>query len=143
MPHLQGWALADEYMFVPAVGLHEVLVIETGTWKQVARIPVHSQPVFVIGRPDARQVWVNFAHPANDTVQVIDVDTLKIVETLRPGKAVLHLEFTPRGEAVWISVRDEDRIDIYDTATFKRIGSLPAEKPSGIFFTHRAHKIGL
>ena len=143
MPHLQGWALAGANLFVPAVGLHEVLVIETGTWKQVARIPVHSQPVFVIGRPDARQVWVNFAHPANDTVQAIDVDTLKIVETLRPGKAVLHLEFTPRGEAVWISVRDEDRIDIYDTATFKRIGSLPAEKPSGIFFTHRAHKIGL
>lgn len=143
MPHLQGWALAGNYIFVPAVGLHEVLVIEIGTWKQRARIPVHSQPVFVIGRPDGRQVWVNFAHPDNDTVQVIDVDTLKVIDTLKPGKAVLHLEFTPRGEAVWISVRDEDRIDIYDTATRTRIGSLPAEKPSGIFFTHRAHKIGL
>ena len=86
---------------------------------------------------------MNFAHPDNDTVQVIDVDTLKVVQTFKPGKAVLHLEFTPRGEAVWISVRDEDRIDIYDTASFKRIGSLPAEKPSGIFFTHRAHRIGL
>ena len=52
-------------------------------------------------------------------MQVIDVDTLKVVETLKPGKAVLHLEFTPRGEAVWISVRDEDRIDIYDTATLQ------------------------
>lgn len=143
MPHLQGWALAGEYIFVPAVGLHEVLVIERGSWKEVARIPVHSQPVFVIGRPDARQVWVNFAHPDNDTVQVIDVDTLKVVDTLKPGKAVLHLEFTPRGEAVWISVRDEDRVDIYATATRTRIGSLPAEKPSGIFFTHRAHRIGL
>lgn len=143
MPHLQGWALAGDHLFVPAVGLHAVLVIERATWKEVARIPVHGQPVFVIGRPDARQVWVNFAHPRNDTVQVIDVDTLQVVHTLTPGKAVLHLEFTPRGEAVWISVRDEDRIDILDTRTFERRGTLPARKPSGIFFTHRAHEIGL
>jgi protein NirF len=100
MPHLQGWALAGDHLFVPAVGLHAVLVIERATWKEVARIPVHGQPVFVIGRPDARQVWVNFAHPRNDTVQVIDVDTLQVVHTFTPGKAVLHLEFTPRGEAV-------------------------------------------
>ncbi|MFP5505104.1 MAG: cytochrome D1 domain-containing protein [Gammaproteobacteria bacterium] len=143
MPHLQGWALADDYLFVPAVGLHAVLVIDRATWREVARIPVHSQPVFVVGRPDGRQVWVNFAHPHNDTVQVIDVPTLSVVRTFAPGKAILHLEFTPRGEAVWLSVRDEDRIDIYDTASFARIGSLPADKPSGIFFTHRAHEIGL
>ena len=43
-----------------------------GDWKQVGRIPVHGQPVFVMARPDGRQVWVNFAFPDNDTVQVID-----------------------------------------------------------------------
>ncbi|MFN2309357.1 MAG: cytochrome D1 domain-containing protein [Gammaproteobacteria bacterium] len=134
MPHLEGWALAGDYAFVPAVGLHAVLVIDRSSWREVARIPVHGQPVFVMGRPDGRQVWVNFAHPRNDTVQVIDVATLQIVHELKPGKAVLHMEFTPRGE---------DRVDIFDTATFARRGSLSADKPSGIFFTHRAHKIGL
>ena len=143
MPHLQGWALAAEHIFVPAVGLHEVLVIERNSWREVGRIPVHGQPVFVIGSPDGRHVWVNFAHPRSDTVQVIDVESLKVVQTLMPGKAVLHMEFTPRGESVWISVRDEDRVDIYDTATYRRIATLPADKPSGIFFTNRAHRIGL
>ena len=37
------------------------------TWQQVARIPVRGQPVFVMARPDGRQVWVNFAFPDNDT----------------------------------------------------------------------------
>ncbi len=143
MPHLEGWALAGDYAFVPAVGLHEVLVVDRSSWEPVARIPVHGQPVFVMGRPDGRQVWVNFAHPLNDTVQVIDVATLAVVHELKPGKAVLHMEFSPRGESVWVSVRDEDRIDIYRTADFERIGTLPAEKPSGIFFTNRAHRIGL
>jgi len=143
MPHLEGWAVADGQLFLPAVGRHEVLVIDSQTWKETGRIAVHGQPVFVEARPDGRQVWVNFAHPRNDTVQVIDTQTLKIVKTLQPGKGVLHMEFTPRGESVWVSVRDTDSVLVYDTASLKQIAQLPVAKPSGIFFTARAHRTGL
>jgi protein NirF len=143
MPHLEGWAAADGKLFLPAVGRHEVLVVDDRTWKEVARIKVHGQPVFAVARPDGRQVWVNFAHPLNDTVQVIDVATMKIVRELKPGPAVLHMEFTPRGEQVWISVRDEDRVDVFNTRTFARMTSVKAKKPSGVFLTARANKTGL
>lgn len=143
MPHLEGWATAGDKVFMPAVGQYEVLVANKNSWQQVGRIPVHGQPVFVMARPDQKQMWVNFAHPRNDTIQVIDVETMKVIKTLKPGKAVLHMEFTPRGEQVWMSVRDEDRVDIVDTDTFEVITSIKADKPSGIFFTNRAHKIGL
>jgi nitrite reductase (NO-forming)/hydroxylamine reductase len=68
-------------------------------WQQVGRIAVHGQPVFVMARPDGRQVWV--------------------------------------------SVRDADQLQVYDTETFERLAVLPASKPSGIFMTARAHRIGL
>ena len=112
------------------------------SWKETARIPVRGQPVFVVARPDGRQVWVNFAFPDNGFIQVIDTLTGQIVQTLEPGKAVLHLEFTPRGEAVWISARDDNKVLIYDTATFNLLGELPVEAPSGIFFTSRAQRTG-
>lgn len=143
MPHLEGWALAGSHAFVPAVGQHRVLVVDTASWDLEASIDVHGQPVFVMARPDARQVWVNFAFPDNDTVQVIDVESRRVTETLKPGKAVLHMEFTPRGEKLWLSVRDEDRVDIYDTRRLKKRKSLPAASPSGIFFSDRAQRIGL
>ncbi|MDM8558157.1 cytochrome D1 domain-containing protein [Candidatus Parabeggiatoa sp. HSG14] len=143
MPHLEGWAMAGNYAFIPAIGQHAVLVVDKQSWQQVKRIPVHGQPVFVMARPDSRQIWVNFAFPNNDTIQVIDVPTMGIVKTLKPGKATLHLEFTPRGEEVWISVRDEDKLIVYNTETFAEVATLPTDKPSGIFFTVRAHKIGL
>ena len=143
MPHLEGWAATGNELLVPAVGRHEVLVIDQNNWNEVGRIPVHGQPVFVVARPDNRQVWVNFAFPDNDTVQVIDVSNRTIIKTLKPGKAVMHLEFTPRGEQIWISARDEDKVGIYDSESFERIGELPVDKPSGIFFTHRAHRTGL
>ena len=142
MPHLEGWAKAGDLLFLPAVGRHEVLVVDTRDWREVGRIALHGQPVFAVARPDGRQVWVNFAHPLNDTVQVIDVPSLAIVQTLTPGKAVMHIEFTPRGEQAWISVRDEDRVDVYETARFTRLASVAADKPSGIFLTARANRTG-
>lgn len=143
MPHLEGWANTGSTLVLPEVGKHEVIIADQHTWQEIARVPVAGQVVFAIARPDGRQVWLNFALPHNDTVQVLDVPSRKIVATLKPGKAVLHLEFTPRGEQVWISARDDNRVDIYDPDTFTRIGTLPAQSPSGIFFTWRANRIGL
>ena len=142
MPHLRGWAAAGRYFFLPAIGRHEVLVLDRTDWREAARIRVRGQPVFAVAEPGGRRVWVNFALPDNDTVQVLDVETMQVVRTLRPGRAVLHLEFTPRGEAVWISARDDDRVLVYDTATLAPVASLKAESPSGIFFTSRAARIG-
>ncbi len=143
MPHLEGWAIAGDRALVPAVGRHQVLVMDTETWQEVGRIDVLGQPVFVMARPDGRQVWVNFAPPDNGHIQIIDALSLQVVATLEPGPAVLHMEFEPRGEEVWVSVRDADRVDVYDTASLARTATLPAQKPSGIFLTDRANRIGL
>ena len=143
MPDLEGWAIAGDRALVPAVGRHQVLVMDTKTWQEVGRVDVLGQPVFVMARPDGRQVWVNFAPPDNGKIQIIDTLNLQVAATLEPGPAVLHMEFEPRGEEVWVSVRDADRVDVYDTATLARTATLPAEKPSGIFLTDRANRIGL
>lgn len=143
MPHLEGWAIADGQAFVPAVGHHQVLVADMEDWSLTDRIPVQGQPVFVMASPDNRQIWVSFAHPNNDVVQVIDSQTRDIILTLEPGEAVLHMEFTPRGEEVWVSARDSDRVTIYSTRTLEPVASIRAGKPSGIFFTSRAHALGL
>ena len=143
MPHMEGWAIAGNFAFVPAVGHHEVLVIDTLNWTEAGRIKVHGQPVFVMARPDGRNVWVNFAVPNNDTLQVIDTQSLTIIKTLTPGKGVLHMEFEPRGEQVWASIGNEDRLAVFDTDTFKQLVSFAAKKPSGIFLTSRAHRTGL
>ena len=142
MPHLRGWAVAGRRAYLPAIGRHEVLVVDTHTWQEVARIPVAGQPVFVMARPDGRQVWVNFSVPDYHRVQVIDTPSQQVAHTLEPGKAVLHMEFTPRGESVWISCRDSNLVQVYDTHTRELQASLAVDAPSGIFFTARAQRMG-
>ncbi len=142
MPHLRGWAVAGRHAYLPAIGRHEVLVVDTASWQEVGRIAVAGQPVFVMARPDGRQVWVNFSVPDYDRVQVIDTPSRRIVKTLEPGKAVLHMEFTPRGEAVWISSRDANRVSVIDTQRFDTLAQLDIDSPSGVFFTSRAARMG-
>ncbi|WP_276607843.1 cytochrome D1 domain-containing protein, partial [Vogesella mureinivorans] len=85
-------------------------VADSRSWQSVAKVPVYGQPVFVMAEPGGRRVWVNFAFPHNDTVQVIDVPSMQVVHTLKPGRAILHMEFTARGDAVWLSSRDDDKV---------------------------------
>jgi protein NirF len=143
MPHLRGWAMAGGRLYLPAVGRHEVLVVDARDWREVGRIAVRGQPVFVMARPDGREVWVNFAHPDNGHVQVIDTLQQAVIDTLQPGRAVLHMEFAARGEAVWISARDDHKVVVYDTRTRRPLAELPAESPSGILLGWRAQRIGL
>ncbi|MGD9670537.1 MAG: cytochrome D1 domain-containing protein [Hyphomicrobiaceae bacterium] len=142
MPHLEGWGEVAGRFLLPAVGRHELLAIDATTFAECGRVATHGQPIFAIVQPGSPRVWVNFAHPLNDTVQVVDARTMQVVHSFKPGPAVLHLEFTPRGDEAWISVRDADRVDIHNSRTFECIASIPAHKPSGIFFTARAHRIG-
>lgn len=142
MPHLRGWAVAGGLAVLPAIGRNEVLLVDTVTWREAGRIAVHGQPVFAIAQPGGRRVWVNFAFPDNDTVQVIDLPSRRIVKELKPGRAVLHMEFTARGEQVWISSRDDDAVIVYDPASFAELARIRAEKPSGIFLTSRAFMTG-
>jgi protein NirF len=143
MPHLQSWAFTEGQYALPAVGRHEVLWVDRETQAQVASTPVHGQPVFIIAQPASPFVWVNFATPLNDVVQVIDSRSHQVVATLNPGKAILHMEFAPRGAEVWISARDDNKVVIYDTRTREKLAEVPAAAPSGIFFTARAHQTGL
>jgi protein NirF len=142
MPHLEGWAAGAAVMMIPAVGRHELIAVDPRNFKEVGRVATHGQPVFAVARPGSHQVWVNFAHPLNDTIDVIDTLTLKVVRRFKPGPAVLHMEFTPRGHEAWVSVRDADRVLIYDAASYDKKAELAVKNPSGIFFTARATRIG-
>ena len=52
------------------------------------------------------------------------------------------MEFAPRGENVWLSARDDNKVLIYNTMNFSKQGEIAADSPSGIFFTTRAARIG-
>ena len=90
------------------------------------------------GRPG--DVLLRIDEPTS-VVPVIRSDRRRVVKIIASllGNAY---KFTPRGEAVWISARDDDRVLVYDTATLAQTAALPVDGPSGIFFTSRGGRVG-
>jgi protein NirF len=142
MPHLGGWGVVGDLLLLPAIGRHEVLVVDRRDWREAGRIEVQGQPVFVVARPGGSEVWVNFAHPQNDVVEVIDVASRRVVRRLAPGKAVMHVEFSPDGREAWLSARDSNEAVVYDAESGELRARLPAASPSGIFMVARGLKVG-
>ncbi|MDE2180580.1 MAG: protein nirF, partial [candidate division NC10 bacterium] len=143
IPHLKGWALTGRLAFLPALKREVALVYSTLDWTPLAPIPISGTALYTVARPDGRQVWVDIIGKNGDLVDVIDVDSMKVVKTLNPGPGATHPQFTPKGEAAYVSLMDGGKVVVYDTATFKVLKEFPADHPSGIFFANRAHKFGM
>lgn len=143
MPHFEGWSMCGQFAYIPGVGHHEIIVVDKANWQELKRIPTYGQPVFAMADPQCRQLLINFAMPENDSLQVFDLDKMEMSKTMKLGPGVLHMEFTPKGDQVWISIRDQNEIQIFKTDDWTLIKKLPALNPSGIFFSNRAHKIGM
>ena len=127
-------AIAGDRAYLPAVGRHEVLVVDTRSWKE-GRPDRGEGPAGVRDGASRRSPGVGELRlPDNGWVNVIDTLESKVIRTLEPGKAVLHMEFTPRGEEVWLSARDDNRVRIIDPMVSAPSGP-DAASASGIFFT--------
>ncbi|MBF0633421.1 MAG: protein nirF [Nitrospinae bacterium] len=144
IPHLEGWVVAGDEIFAPVIGGSGLAVVDKKTQKVSRTIKLNGFPVFSITAPDSRTIWVNYVMgDYHDTVDVIDTRSKEVVKTLKPGPGIYHMQFTPKGEAVYISSNGSSKVLVYDTRTYKLIKEIPAKKPSGVFCSDRAHKFGL
>lgn len=143
IPHLKGWAIAGDMAVLPALKKEWALVYNTRNWEWIKNIPLEGTALYTVSGPDARYVWVDLVGKNGDLIQIVDLKTLEVIKTINPGKGATHPQFNPKGDAVYISLMDEDKVVVYDSATFKKVKEFPARRPSGIFSTERAHKFGM
>lgn len=144
IPHLEGWVVAGDEIYAPVIGGSGLAIVDKKSLKVSKTIKLKGFPVFSITSPDSRTIWVNYVMgDYHDTVDVIDTRSKEVIKTLKPGPGIYHMQFTPKGEAVYISSNGSSKVFVYDTRTFGLIKEIPVKKPSGVFCSDRAHKFGL
>ena len=144
LPHLASWAVAGSRVFVPLVGEDRLAVLDRTTWEFEASIPLRGHPVYAVRSPSEREVWVSFSGEEDDAyVQTIDTGTLAVTDTIRVGRRIYHMDFTPRGSHVLVSANQDDRLFLVNAATHRIEDSVELRSPSGIFGVWRAFRIGL
>ena len=144
LPHLASWAVAGKWIFVPLVGEDRLAVLDRDSWEFVRSIPLRGHPVYAVRSPTEREVWVSFSGEEDDAfVQVIDVASLEVTDTLRIGRRIYHMDFTPRGDFVLVSANQDNRLLLVNASTREIEDSVEIDSPSGIFGVWRAFRIGL
>jgi protein NirF len=144
LPHLASWAVAGRWIFVPLVGEDRLAVLDRATWSFERSIPVRGHPVYAVRSPTEREVWVSFSGEADDAyVQVIDTERLEVTDTIRLGRRIYHMDFTPRGSHVLVSANQDDRLFLVNAGTHRIEDVEELKSPSGIFGVWRAFRIGL
>jgi protein NirF len=144
LPHLASWAVAGSWIFVPLVGEDRLAVLDRESWEFSRSIPLRGHPVYAVRSPTEREVWVSFSGEADDAfVQVIDVEKLAVTDTMRLGRRIYHMDFTPRGSHVLVSANADNKLLLVNASTHAIEDTVELRSPSGIFGVWRAFQIGL
>jgi protein NirF len=133
VPHFGFWSLSRNKTFVPAVGDNKVMVYDK-QFGFIKNIAMKGLPVFTSLSPDEKYIAVTFSGKNFPTIQIVDTQSLKIVQTFTfPGK-VLHVRWSNERPVLFVSVNDASEVNLIDTHTWKIIKKIPnIEHPSGIF----------
>jgi DNA-binding beta-propeller fold protein YncE len=142
MPHLGSgitWAYQGKpVMATPNMKDGVVSVIDMQNWKTIKEIKTLGPGFFMRSHEKTRYAWTDgFAtgNPAsNDTMTLIDKETLEVAHILRPepGKTAAHVEFTRDGKYALVSIWEMDgALVVYDAETLKEVKRIPMKKPSG------------
>ena len=139
MPHLGSGITWDyqgkQVLATPNLRAGQVSIIDLENFQVIKKIPTLGPGFFMRSHENSPFAWVDvFFGPHRDAVHVIDKQSLKIVDTLRPapGKTAAHIEFDREGSHALLSVWDmEGALIVYDAQTLAEVKRLPMVKPSG------------
>jgi YVTN family beta-propeller protein len=105
---------------------------------KVVRIPVGDSPEGLGISPDGKEVWAPNKRDA--TVSIVDVQTLKVLETVDLKTEVpLRLVFTPNGKRVLITDEFDGKVLVIDAVTRKVIKRIQVVEKTQEFTIERAN----
>ena len=139
LPHLGSgisW-LRDgrRVMATPHLKEPRLSVIDTDSWEVVKTVDTTGPGFFLRSHEATPYVWADvFLGPKNDTIQLIDKQSLEVAGSLtpQPGATAAHVEFDRSGRHALVSIwEDEGALVVYDAQTLAEVKRLPMRKPSG------------
>jgi mono/diheme cytochrome c family protein len=133
-PHLFSaamWYHDGEFFFATAhIDKTYISVWRMYDWSLVKQVDVGGKGFFVRTHPATPYLWVD---RGDDQVALVNKRDLSL-KTMRPepGGSVIHTEFSGDGRIAYISLFDaEGALSMYDGATLRKIGVIPASLPVG------------
>lgn len=107
-----------------------VAVVDTGTNRVVAAIPIPAGPHGLAISPDGRRVYAS--SDGASSLSVISTMTDRVVSTIEVGKSPHGLAITPDGREVLVAVYGESQVAIVDTVRNEVVAKIGVGNPHNI-----------
>ena len=72
----------------------------------------------------AGEIWVT--NELDDTISVIDTDTLEVIRTVETGQRPRGITFSPDGTVLYVCASDSDAVQVIDPDTGEVLHELPS-----------------
>src|ERR1700741_611309 len=123
----EDWVLNTDqnrlYVSIPSV--HQVVVIDTATWKMLANIDAGTKPGRVALQHDGKYLWVGSSvDGAPSGVTVIDTTTLKVATQLATGAGHHEIVFSDDDRFAFVTNKQDGTLTAIDTRKLARIKDL-------------------
>ncbi len=137
------WALSHNQrgLFVSVPGQNHVAVVDTDSWKVMAKIPV-AKPTRTVLQPDGHYLWVSYQDGPQAGVAVIDTQTLQVIRQIPTGQGPHTLTFDQDSQLSFVANRNAHTVSVIDVRTLTKKKDLPTgEKPVWLDYSATAQVV--
>jgi hypothetical protein len=133
----EDWVLTTDgkLLFVSVPAANEVVAIDTGTWKVIAKVPSIPSAARVALQPDEAYLWVS-----DDTgVVAIGTRDRKVVARIPTGRGYHHMAFTQDSSFAFVTNPEDGTVSVIDVRKLEKASDIRAgEKPLWITYSNLA-----
>ena len=133
IPHFGTWGIYRNTAFIPAVGDNKIHIIDLSDFSYRGFIEVLGFPVFVSVSPVGNFIVVNYSGEKENYISVISIKDRKVLKNIKAGERVMHFRFSKDGQRLYLSSYFDNKVKIFNTATWKPIKEIDIPSPSGVF----------
>lgn len=127
-------ALGDVHLYTANIGSGTITALDRDTGSVDAHIATGEGAEGLALTPDGGEVWAS--NRAEDTVSIIDPETLEVVDSFTVEGFPLRIYMTPDGNTALVSCARANEVAIVDTDTREVVARVPTgEAPVGIQIT--------
>ena len=112
-------------MFTANQSGHSVTIIDTKSQKILGEVPVGDQPEAAVVSLDGKTLYV--CNAESDSVSVIDIAAQKVTSEIKVGDWPCSVKLSKDGKIAYVCCSGNmwNAIDMIDTTTNKKVGSIP------------------
>lgn len=141
----EDWVMSADQkrLFVSTPQAGRVAVIDTNTWKAVARVEVGGRPARLALQGDGRYLWVGDGGAQGATrgatggaVSVIDVSTLKVAARVEAGAGPHEIAFSADDRQALVASRRGGTLSVIDVRRLAKVKDLKTgPRPSALAYS--------